>query len=283
MSTSKNRHGLSRTISESVKRKIRQRCGFGCVKCGCAVYQYEHVDPEFSDAKIHDPERIVLLCGGCHDLVTRGLLSKESIKQHSMNPKCFQTGFSFGPFDIGACDPEVTLGTYKCKKVKTLISVYGEPVLSVDPPEFKHGPFIINAYMSDREGNELLRIERNEWKSRSENWDVEVVGNRITIRKKLGDIALVIRSEPPNKLIFERVNMLFKGVKISCKDSEHITVVTPRGQFLYANAMEVYDYDKGLNIIENGFELPSGGGEHSRISFGRCIIDCNGASIKRNQ
>ena len=60
-----NRFGLGRDIPGTTKRIVRQRCGFGCVVCGAAFYQYEHVDPAFADARVHDPEKICLLCGGC--------------------------------------------------------------------------------------------------------------------------------------------------------------------------------------------------------------------------
>lgn len=46
-----NKYGLKDTISSLVKREVRQRCGFGCVNCGNAVYQYEHLDPTFAEAK----------------------------------------------------------------------------------------------------------------------------------------------------------------------------------------------------------------------------------------
>jgi len=262
-----NKHGLKRAIDAPIKREIRQKCGFGCIKCGSAVYQYEHVDPEFIDAKEHNPNHIVLLCGGCHDLVTRGLLSKDTIKTLALTPKCKQIGFSFGPFDIGTKTPEIIVGTYRCKNVKTLISVYGESILSVNPPESKTAPFTINALMRDRKGNELLRIEKNEWKSKSDNWDVEVVGRTITIRKKLGDIALVVRADPPNKLTIVRMEMEYKGVKISCKEGDNIVITNPYGGTLYTNGMTVINYEIGLNIRENGFDLPSGGGQGSFVSM----------------
>src|SRR5574337_274292 len=87
-----NKFGLSRDIPDLIKREVRQKCGFGCVVCGSAVYQYEHLEPLFPDAKNHDPNGIVLLCGGCHDRVTRGMLSKETIKLKANNPKCLEEG-----------------------------------------------------------------------------------------------------------------------------------------------------------------------------------------------
>ncbi|MHB0562224.1 hypothetical protein ACX3RA_15640, partial [Escherichia coli] len=57
-----NKHGLSRRIPETIKRQIRQRCGFGCVICGFGFYDYEHFKPDFVDAKVHDPNGMTLLC-----------------------------------------------------------------------------------------------------------------------------------------------------------------------------------------------------------------------------
>jgi hypothetical protein len=45
-----NNHGLSRDIPDHVAREVRQRCGFGCVCCGSALYQYHHFDPLFREA-----------------------------------------------------------------------------------------------------------------------------------------------------------------------------------------------------------------------------------------
>ena len=92
MKNKKNKNGLSRNIDSETKRIIRQKCGFGCVICGCAIYQFEHVDPVFSEAKEHNPDNIVLLCATCHDSVTRGIWSKEKVKIAAKNPKCYQKG-----------------------------------------------------------------------------------------------------------------------------------------------------------------------------------------------
>ena len=60
MSKNKNRFGLSRYIPEDIKRLVRQNSKFGCVVPGCRIsfYEYEHILPEFKDARAHDPEKI---------------------------------------------------------------------------------------------------------------------------------------------------------------------------------------------------------------------------------
>jgi hypothetical protein len=129
-----NRHGLSRDIPDPMAREIRQRCGFGCVNCRKALYTYEHVDPTFAEAKAHDPSCIVLLCGGCQDSVTRGFLSKDTVKEKAHHPKCLEDGFSFGAFDIGAGPVEIILGTIVARNAQTLIRICGENIFSVTSP-----------------------------------------------------------------------------------------------------------------------------------------------------
>lgn len=262
-----NKFGLSRDIPAKIKREVRQRCGFGCVHCGGAIYQYEHVDPEFADAREHKSDCIVLLCGGCHDRVTRKLLSKQTIKRNGLSPKCKDLGFSFGPFDIGQEEPEIVIGGMRFKNVTTLIRIYGESIFSVSPPEEEGGPFRINAVISDRDGRELLHVKENEWLTNSENWDVEVVGQRIVIKKSLGDIVLSIRSNPPNGLIIEKIDMLFHDVRISGEENKSIQYSKAGKLNSVSQSMEVEGFDIGLDFHKDGLGVGLGNSRGCRTSF----------------
>jgi len=266
---STNKYGLNRQISAPIKREIRQRCGFGCVNCGNAIYQYEHVDPLFSEAKKHDPECIVLLCGGCHDRVTRGILSKETIKEKSKKPKCLEQGFSFGPFDLGMVEPEIIFGTLITKGVKILIRVLGDNIFSVNPPEQDGLPFLINAKLTDNKGNVVLEIVDNEWITTTNNWDVEIVGTNITIRRGHRDIVLSLRSEAPGKLVIERLLMFHRGVKIIANENKNIEVITKSGQHLKATATKISNSQIGIDINNTGISVGVGGGSISieHLSF----------------
>jgi len=215
-----NKHGLSRHIPDGVKRAVRQRDGFGCVRCGLAVYTYEHVDPTFEEATAHEAGVITLLCAGCHDLVTRGLLSKATVKRLMRAPKCHEDGFSFGPFDVGSSWPRIRLGPVTLERVGVVLRAAGTDVLRIDPPEQDGAPFRISARLTNRSGNEALTIVENEWRSASGNWDVEVVGPRITIRDAPREIALILRTEPPHGLVVERLNMFESGVHIQASETD---------------------------------------------------------------
>lgn len=254
-----NRHGLSDYIPEPIAREIRQRCGFGCVICGKALYQYEHVDPTFEDAKRHDANCIVLLCGGCHDSVTRGFLSKDTVKAKALHPKCLEDGFSFGPFDIGTGSVEILLGTILARNAQTLIRICGENIFSVAPPPKPGQPFMINAFFSDKNGSPILSIVENEWRPSTDNWDVEVVGGRITIRNAPRDLALVLRSEPPHRLVVERMAMEHKGIRITCHEGRELRVLTAEGAEFTSVACESNGWKIGINANEHGLVIGTGG------------------------
>src|ERR1700756_833363 len=109
MSAKVNKDGLSRDIPADIRRVVRQRDGFGCVVCGLGIYEYDHFNPEFSEAKSHRPDGIILLCASCHAKKTKKVLSLETIAAAAANPRCKRVGFSREAFDIGNEHPEIVL------------------------------------------------------------------------------------------------------------------------------------------------------------------------------
>jgi len=92
-SSNRNKHGLSRYIKTEVKEQIRREAGFGCVFCGCILVEYEHIEPEFHGAEVHDPTRMTLLCPICHDKVTKRIISKRKVWEAKQNPKALERGY----------------------------------------------------------------------------------------------------------------------------------------------------------------------------------------------
>lgn len=178
-----NKHGLSRDIPNSIKRNVRQRDGFGCVICGSALIQYDHFDPPFNDAKMHDSNGIILLCPTHHAKKTNGTLSLQTIQSAIRTPKAKQQGYSNEVFDIGAGFPIVFFGGGRYYHVQVPLEINNVPVLKIDGPEEENGPFRISGDFFDRSGNKSLTIVQNEWQAQTSNWDVEAKGNRIVFEK----------------------------------------------------------------------------------------------------
>ncbi len=222
-----NKYTLSRYIPSPIKRDIRLRCGFGCVICGSAIYEYHHYDPSFSQAKKHDPNKIVLLCGTCHGYITSGIWSEDKIRIAHQNPICLENGFSHGLFDFGNKHPTIIIGNSVFENVSIIFQVFETPILKIDIPESKKGPFRISGIFCDSNGQESFRIIENEWQGSINNWDIEREGSILIIRSGNHRIILRLKVAPPNEFIIEKINMFFKGVSIVGSTTKGFIIKTP--------------------------------------------------------
>ena len=181
-----NKYGLSQHIQELCARKVRQRCGFGCMKCGLAIYQYHHFDPPFEYAKEHKEDGITLLCPTCHELEKKGLLSSNTVKQHNEGPACMKRGFSNVFLDLQQ-NREIILGNITFINTPNMIEAFGKSLLIIEPPEDSNHPFRISA-----SGKEIAIIHENEWQGNVESWDIKSEGNKIIIRECIRLISLIL-------------------------------------------------------------------------------------------
>lgn len=193
MATSKNvnKFGLSRHIDEGVARAVRKACGYGCVRCGSGLYEYEHIDPEFSEAREHEPEKIALLCGACHSAVTRKALSKKAIKQARANPWCLQNGYAHDFLELPDGPVGINLGNTRAE-CNVLLQINGWPIIWFEDAEEHGGPKRLNAWFSDDNGRIVARINRNKLRIFDSTWDVKMVGARLTIGNPREPRVLVI-------------------------------------------------------------------------------------------
>ncbi len=252
-----NRYNLPRSIPAEIKRQIRQRDGFGCIVCGNAYYQFDHIGTEFRDAVIHDPLQIILLCGKCHDRKTRGVLSTETLLLHAKSPRCKQIDFSRGELDIGTAHPEIVLGTITAKNVRSLLTIDEEEVFSILPPQKPGEAFRINASLYNQNGDQTLKIFENEFQISVSNWDAEIIGQKLKIRSQLGKFNLVLRVDPPKRLIIEQLDMVYKNFNIECREGRD-TIIKNRETLLKTSGAELDGCD--IAILVKGLDLSIGVG-----------------------
>lgn len=208
-------------IPEPVRRAVRQRCGFGCVICGSPLVEYDHIDG-WAKKWIHDVQRITLLCPAHHSEKTKGLLPKKEVEKATANPRNVSEGTSspyglwFAATEGERC--EFMFGTNRFISAPLTEGVHFTPIVVHDKPmirfTYMDGRLLLSCRMANKERRLLLEIENNEVKISRTNWDVELEGQRLTLRTAPGEIALGIRFEPPRTVHIERIHMVHEGHKI---------------------------------------------------------------------
>lgn len=285
MANSINKHGLSRNLPAKVARAVRQRSKFGCVRCRSGLYQYEHIDPPFESAISHDPEKICCLCGGCHDLVTRGHLSKAAVKELYL--KIQQTSphevpVPTGPLDFHDGKAELLIGGITYRQVPTTIVRYhGIDIISVRPGNGIR-PAEITATFTDESGNETLRLRQNEWIGALDAWDIEIEGRKLVVRRAARQIALEMQIDAPGRLTINRLDMRFGDSHLLISDKTHAV-----GR--YISESDIFWMHAGVGMINNSpegiaielaseaifkdrYELQKKGGKYLADSFQQTVV-----------
>ena len=257
-----NIHGLSRTIPDEIKRKVRQECGFGCVCCGLAIATYEHIDPSFKDATEHDPSKMAYLCGSCHDRVTRGAWSKQRILDARQNPWCIKNQRCHDSFDVSAPDTTIWAGPNEIININKILSIDNNVILAIEQPEQMGEPYAISGDFYDDTGRLLFKIIRNEWLGSIKSWDIETVGRTTTIKKGAGKIALRITALPPSGIIIERADMYFRHTRFTVNEYQ-ASLLTSDGGGVILRGRRIIGYEPATVLLAayhtGGFAIGGGG------------------------
>ncbi|MFK4784553.1 hypothetical protein [Fusobacterium sp. MFO224] len=226
-----NKYGLSRNIPEKIKKVVRQKSGFGCVICGAVPYEYEHVNPEFKNAKEHDSSCITLLCPNCHSKVTKKIISKEKVKKHMESPynlkykEEFIKGYEFEINSKKENPFTVKLGGLTAVECKNFLYIEGKAVLKFNKSEDGE-EYFINANFKNSKGKSILRIVNNEWQSSKKNWDIKLIGTRISIQDKENHYGIVINKPKENLIEIEKLDIEHRGVRIYFDSKEEEAIFT---------------------------------------------------------
>jgi hypothetical protein len=215
--------------------------------CGLAITQYEHIDPPYAEATSHDPAKIALLCGSCHDRVTRGMWSKHKVLEARLAPITFAKGYARDAFDFkvpfelffgGNCFTDVCCIVRKST---------GEEWFSIEPPEATGAPPRLNAKFFGSNGQPELEIYQNEWRCTTGVWDLEVYGSIIEIRAAPRKVMLRLRAMPPHGLELQYLDMIFQdtGILVDQHGTIHLSVA---GTQIKMKGTEVAGADAVFNL-----------------------------------
>jgi hypothetical protein len=235
-----NRHGLTRDIPDNVRRDVRQSCFNGCVLCGRLPFQYEHFNPPFVDAREHHADGIALLCAGCHDEKTRGLLSSDHIATARRSPRNRdENAYWTARMSEGLLT--IKVGSNTITAPSALIRLpNGHNILTISR-DIGSGGWNIDANFVDDEGNPTLTIKDNVVTVARGVWDFDQQGTSFCVRAAKRKIVIEISFEPEQRLIHvRRLNMRALGCRVSVNSS---------GEFLTAGRQDAVKF---INCKFNG-------------------------------
>ena len=255
MSNDKNQLGLSRYIPVDVAKAVRRKCGFGCVVCGSAIYDYEHFKPEFKDAKFHDSSGIVLLCP-THHRAKGGFISPKTLEKCAKAPFCMSSGFSHTEMDID--DLTITIGPIIAERCLTALEV--KSVFFIDkvligskavhwlpsyiknvvtksiwfgPPEEKGAPLRFNMLVNGPNHSKLIWIEDNTWHGSINNFDIELSSgkekSKIRVATSSGVAILDMEFTPPNQIKIKQFFSYYGNKTVKIVGDENGGLVTVNG------------------------------------------------------
>jgi hypothetical protein len=176
-----NKNGLKRYVPAEIRARIRKEAGFGCVICGCVLVDYEHIDPEFHQAKEHDPEKMTLLCISCHGRVTRKIISKKVVWEAKKAPKALQDGYAHDLLFVNTEDMEIKIGSSSSKNTKTILTIHGKPIIWFEPPSEDGEPSKLCAIFYGEDGKPISYVNRNQFTALSSNQDVKSESTELSI------------------------------------------------------------------------------------------------------
>lgn len=241
-----NRFGLNRSIPDPIKRIIRQNSGYGCVICGLAIAQYEHVKPEFKDARVHDPSKMTLLCPNCHHKVTVGYTSKDFVLECMENPRPFVKGYAYDFINLYKGFPELKISGSIIKNCPIPIQIRNVPIIRFEK-DYESNQYLISAVFFDSKGAKSLEIHRNEWYASTNNWDVELVGTLIIIRERKGKIHLLLSMRQPNIMEISRIDINFQNYRI-LGNSDNIAIYYNQNKIVDIKRLLSDNCGVGLNL-----------------------------------
>lgn len=225
-----NKYGLDRYIDADTKRAIRQRCGFGCVICGCGIVQYHHFAPPFADAVRHDPAGITLLCVKCHDLTHRGIITDQFVANKNALPQCVQAGHT-GDF-LFLCNGQVPVRFGSSRvRASTILMHDDQVVFGFSAPEQPGSPVQLNAILTDDRGNELLRIINNEWQVGIGRYDISVTADTLKVNTSPSDTILEMSLAAGREIWIRKLNMHYRGFSVLANEDSFTFRIPGGGSF----------------------------------------------------
>jgi trigger factor len=205
-------------IPEEIKREVRRRCGFGCVLCGMPLHEYEHM-LGWSNVQRHVAEELTLLCRLHHGEKTDGLLPMEKVVVANKNPYNRRMGVSRKHLLHYSGQSVKCRVSDSCFEYTNLpngsfvapIVIDGLPIVGF---RREQDELLLNFIAFNEVNRPVLQILDNELIYDTSQWDIEWIGQKLTIREGRGRIVLQLVFLPPSEIIISKGRIMRNGIEL---------------------------------------------------------------------
>jgi hypothetical protein len=204
-------------IPDPMKREVRQRCGFGCVICGLPLWNYHHMTP-YAVVKDHAADNLTLLCPNHHAEVDHAL-SERQIREFNADPVNVRTGVT-SPRRLrfeSAGPARIVIGSntflWNAPEMYPIV-VDNDPVIGFHREDDE---LMLTLVLRDEFNLPVAVADRGEIIFSTDAWDIDRVGNRVTIRSAPRQVFVAILFDPKGVVTIERGRLLSNGVVIDVK------------------------------------------------------------------
>lgn len=246
-----------------MQRRVRKRCGFGCVVCGLPLYHIHHIHG-FDPAKGHVEAELTLLCPQHHDEADEQhrILPIEQIVVADRNPINIERGWSapWGGLHFQGTSFVVEVGGNEFRANQKdnedhliMIPIAVDEVHLIAFRISPQGEVLVYINAFDHCNRPILIVRENWIVQSTIPWDIRFQGRRLTIREAARNILYEIELAPPERLIIRRGRLLCNGAEI---------IVRPN-YLLIPNIGFASDTGKwqgvvGIQVGPSPIKLPSG-------------------------
>lgn len=214
-------------IPEPMKRELRQEAYFGCVKCGCPIIEYHHIEP-WSKVKKHEKGNLVVLCPNCHREANVGSYYKEKVLEDKLNPINKRIGAVQNKIMLRKLsDVSMKLGGVEFTDVKNVLTVKDTKLIYFN--EGKNGEALLNALFFDDSMRLIAMIRDNEWIAflHKDMWDIQYFPGHLKINLESNKVFLDLCTK--GKIINVRMRMNVFGNNIVATEEK---LVINNGSFI---------------------------------------------------
>lgn len=215
-------------VPDPIKRDVRRRCGFGCVICGLPIYEYDHMTP-YSQVGKHEASNLTLLCPDHHSQKTRGLLAEAAVRAADASPANLKAGVSRPMAVLGGTEQLTVVlgGNYFVSPGGSFFAPLVVDDVVLLGVEVQDGQALLHALFFNQYNEPVLRVVASEVVYAVDAWDIEFMGQALTLRSAPRQIQLRMSFDPQGEVTIDRAELYCNGAHISVEGRSVVVAGEP--------------------------------------------------------